>query len=391
MFPFTISDRALTVFVDGKPRSFPASHGNFEKIKAAILAGDVEAVRALTDVKSHVAKVTMGRVQIFDTEILVDGRTVTGRLVDRIIEMVSVGSDAVSGYVKFLDNLLLNPSRTAVDELYLFIEACDLPITPDGCFLAYRFVANDYFDTYSHTVFAKPAGLMTEDELATYSVPVIGGKENEVTTQVIDGVTVVSMPRNMVDDQRDNTCSKGLHFCSYDYLPSYGTDGNGRRVLVVKINPADVVSIPSDYNNSKGRTWKYEVMNEIADWNLQRITPWFTDEYEVDPDTGEILDGDDVSDMTDEEFEEYVDSMGRPDDLDDDDVDFRGFPTRIDSDNKYATKLTWSDVQDIRADLDAGDTLTEVAQRYGISRRQAARIRDFECWTHDPDEDGTGF
>ncbi len=356
MFPFTISDRALTVFVDGKPRSFPASHGNFEKIKAAILAGDVETVRSLTDVKSHVAKVTMGRVQIFDTEILVDGRTVTGRLVDRIIEMVGAGSEAVSGYVKFLDNLLLNPSKTAVDELYLFIEACDLPITPDGHFLAYKRVAEDYTDLHTRTI------------------------SNAV------GQTP-SMPRNEVDDVRNNLCSTGLHFCSYNYLPHFGV-GDSNRVVVVKINPADVVAIPADYNNSKGRTWRYEVVGEIEDWVNERITPWYTDEYEVDPETGEILDGDDVSDMTDEEFEEYVDSMGRPDDEDDedDDVDFRGIPTLTDSDNKYATKLTWSDVQDIRDDLDAGDTLTDVAHRYGISRRQAARIRDFECWTHDPDE-----
>jgi hypothetical protein len=34
--------------------------------------------------------------------------------------------------------------------------------------------------------------------------------------------------------------------------------------MIVKINPADVVSIPSDYDNTKGRTWRYEVVGEIA-------------------------------------------------------------------------------------------------------------------------------
>jgi hypothetical protein len=32
---------------------------------------------------------------------------------------------------------------------------------------------------------------------------------------------------------------------------------------VVKINPADVVAIPSDYANAKGRAWTYEVVDEI--------------------------------------------------------------------------------------------------------------------------------
>ena len=59
------------------------------------------------------------------------------------------------------------------------------------------------------------------------------------------------MPRNAVDDRRHNTCSTGLHFCSWAYLPHYhGAQG---RVLVLKIDPANVVSIPSDYANAKGR------------------------------------------------------------------------------------------------------------------------------------------
>jgi hypothetical protein len=37
--------------------------------------------------------------------------------------------------------------------------------------------------------------------------------------------------------------------------------------MAVKINPADVVAIPSDYNYCKGRTWKYEVVKELSDKN----------------------------------------------------------------------------------------------------------------------------
>jgi hypothetical protein len=67
------------------------------------------------------------------------------------------------------------------------------------------------------------------------------------------------MPRNQVDDNKDNTCSAGLHFCSFDYLKSFG----GSRIMILKINPADVVSIPSDYNQQKGRTWRYTVIGEV--------------------------------------------------------------------------------------------------------------------------------
>jgi hypothetical protein len=76
---------------------------------------------------------------------------------------------------------------------------------------------------------------------------------------VEDGVTVVSMERNLVDDDQNRTCSTGLHFCSQDYLRSFG----GERIVILKINPRDVVSIPNDYNDSKGRCARYEIVDEI--------------------------------------------------------------------------------------------------------------------------------
>jgi len=62
-----------------------------------------------------------------------------------------------------------------------------------------------------------------------------------------------------VDDDQNRTCSASLHFCSRDYLNHFG----GERIVVVKINPRDVVSIPTDYNNSKGRACRYEIVDEI--------------------------------------------------------------------------------------------------------------------------------
>jgi len=130
--------------------------------------------------------------------------------------------------VNFMNNLMQNPSKRAVDELYGFLEKNSLPITPEGCFLAYKKVREDFKDVHSGTM------------------------DNSVGR-------VVSMERNMVDDNRDNTCSTGLHFCSHSYLGSF----SGARTVIVKIDPRDVVSIPSDYNNAKGRACRYEVIGEV--------------------------------------------------------------------------------------------------------------------------------
>jgi hypothetical protein len=70
----------------------------------------------------------------------------------------------------------------------------------------------------------------------------------------------VEMERNQVDDDKDHTCSTGLHFCSQDYLNHF----SGERVMILKINPRDVVSIPADYGDTKGRCCRYEVIGELG-------------------------------------------------------------------------------------------------------------------------------
>jgi hypothetical protein len=110
------------------------------------------------------------------------------------------------------------------------LEKNALPITPDGHFLAYKKVRNDFLDIHSGTM------------------------DNSVGQ-------IVEMERHEVNDNKDETCSTGLHFCGMSYLNHFG--GSDSRTVIVKINPADVVSIPSDYNNAKGRACRYEVIGEL--------------------------------------------------------------------------------------------------------------------------------
>jgi hypothetical protein len=137
--------------------------------------------------------------------------------------------------LNFFKNLMDNPSKRAVDELYDFLEAGELPITEDGHFLAFKNVRSNYFDIHS------------------------GKFDNSVGK-------VCEMPRNGVDEDKERTCSYGLHFCSIKYLPHF-SDGENGKTMIVKINPRDVVAIPADYENTKGRTCRYEVIAEYKeDW-----------------------------------------------------------------------------------------------------------------------------
>jgi len=75
------------------------------------------------------------------------------------------------------------------------------------------------------------------------------------------GTSPPRMPRNEVDDNRERTCSYGYHAAAYDYAKGFMSSGD--RLVAVKINPADVVSIPSDYGNQKLRCTYYEVLHEV--------------------------------------------------------------------------------------------------------------------------------
>ena len=227
MYPYLITGNAVVVVINNKQHTLSKGNIGFDALIEAIKEGRWEDVPALASPVVAVRKFSNGLVDVIDGQVTYDGEPIHSALSQKILDMFEQGFD-IRPLTNFMKNLFSNPSKRAVDELYGFLEAGNMPITEDGYFLAYKKVREDYKDVHSGTF------------------------DNSVGQ-------VVSMPRNKVDDNKDNTCSVGLHFCSFDYLKSFG----GTRIMILKINPADVVSIPSDYNNAKGRCWKYEVIGEV--------------------------------------------------------------------------------------------------------------------------------
>lgn len=217
-------------------------HPMFNEAVSAVRANDFVAVENMTTknlVNNFASKSTDAyKIRLDGGSIMysVNGsqeKILDNAMTQRVIKMAREGFD-VKPLILFMENLMSNPSKTSIDELYLFLEATELPITSDGHFIAYKIVRNDYRSIHD------------------------GKFMNKVGT-------VVEMPRNEVDDNRNATCSYGLHFCSRTYLGAYGSSTRDTdRLLLVKINPADVVSIPSDYNNAKGRASKYLIWKDIT-------------------------------------------------------------------------------------------------------------------------------
>ena len=229
-FPYIVQGSNVTIVIDNRPHTVSKTHITYQKIVDAIKAGEWDRVRDLVEPKQVVVNYGKGNVSIKGETLYWKGKEMHNALTTRMIEMLKE-EFPIEPLVLFMENLMTNPSKRSVDELYGFLEKNSLPITPDGHFLAYKKVRRDYMDIHSGTM------------------------DNSVGK-------VVEMERNQVDDDKDRTCSTGLHFCSQEYLPSFG--GSDSRVVIVKINPRDVVSIPSDYNNAKGRACRYEVIGEVG-------------------------------------------------------------------------------------------------------------------------------
>lgn len=293
----------LTVYIDGKPRVLLSSAPLFDMAFNAVKTGDIALLRRSFEVKKTLLEV--GNFKLFEDSIYYNGLEIKNKMQERILAVYRSGLD-LSPIVKFLENLFLNPSATSREELYLFLEHNNLPITDDGHFLAYKYITNDYKDCYSRTL--------------DYSIGALA-----------------QMRRQDVDANRHNTCSRGLHFCSREYVKN--GRGAGNRIVVVKVNPRDVVSIPSDYNNSKGRCCEYVIFEEIQ-WEDN-----IKDDYR--PISNTIVQPD-VEETPEVEETETVSGT-----------------------------LTADEVRNIRKALANGNlTLTEIGKMYGVHRTTIQRIRD---------------
>jgi hypothetical protein len=227
---YSVGANSVTIMKDGEIYMLDDTDARFTRIKAALQAKEpkIDEALKLMDLKEVVRKASAGRVSIDSTGVMFDGKPLGGYMAERLAAMAGSGMD-VKPWLRFTDNLMENPSADAREDVFRWMEAGKLPITEDGCIVAFKKVRENYRDVHT------------------------GQFDNSVGA-------VLSMPREKCDPNRNVTCSTGFHFCSADYLRNFG----GQRVMVVKVDPRDVTSIPTDYNNSKGRCCKYEVTAELS-------------------------------------------------------------------------------------------------------------------------------
>lgn len=239
MFSYIINGGGLTAVVDGRPVTVSKSHPSYNSILECIKEKRFDDIFDFLSISKSIKKwVSMfADVEVDEdlTEIRYNGKVLEGDLPKRMLEIFGAGL-SVEPMVLFLKNLEDNPSEKAVKELYSFLEFGNLPITEDGHFIAYKRVNGNYTSVHD------------------------GKTDNSIGK-------IVSMPREEVDADSNITCSYGLHICSFNYLRYFA----GEKVILLKVNPADVVSIPKDYNDTKARVCRYEVIGELQPHEYEHI------------------------------------------------------------------------------------------------------------------------
>ena len=175
----------------------------------------------------------VGSISVEDGLVSVSGFPVNNRMTDKLLSMIEEDDKGAERFALFFESLMEVQDKRVVDELYNFLQHNDIKLNADGTFTGYKAVRQDYKDKYT------------------------GNIDNSIGK-------CVKMPRNLVDDDKDKTCSAGLHVGSLTYASrTYGnilTD----KIVTVSVKPSDVVSVPTDYNGQKLRACAYTVVADIT-------------------------------------------------------------------------------------------------------------------------------
>jgi hypothetical protein len=243
LISWSVNGNTITaLFGDGSVKTVTRDHRYAASIVNLLMAN--ANTQVIWDAFNRAA--TLNRM-IKNVEIELSGNTLSGKIEDGKI-VVRYNNEVIGGPVvekiiafmdeglpvlplaKFLMRLMKNPSFNSRQQLYAFLAALNMPITCEGTFLACKGVREDYKDCHTGTIDNRP------------------------------GAKIPPMDRSEVDDNPNNHCSNGYHCGAWDYAKGFGA-----RVVLVEVDPADVVSVPSDYNAQKCRVTWYRVLSDMLE------------------------------------------------------------------------------------------------------------------------------
>lgn len=264
------TSQSITLFYsDGEIDTVPDNHANFttllDYLQATTAAGavpDDETIQGLVHFAASIASelsAVSSRFALAGNRITFDGIKIRKGVSKHILRMYRAGDDNWKAIVRFLQRLSLNPSETARENAFAYLDRHDITITTDGQLILYK-------------------GVKTDSGSIHHGAAYVNGAAHHGSIPNPVGA-VVTMPRDMVNPDRMIGCSHGLHAGTWNYASNFAQG----MTLKVLVHPRDIVSVPEDCNEQKVRVSRYRVL-EAA---LQEIA-----ETTYDPDLDDDEDDD---------------------------------------------------------------------------------------------------
>lgn len=260
---YIMRDDSITVFVNGRPYTVEKSNPNFFALRKALIDANYADIPNLVSIEHKIVNFSHGKLRVADGEVFYGTEKLHGVVVTKLLELLKAGAKDAEPLLNFISKLMSNVSANSVNELYSFLSYKSLPITPEGNFLAYKGVKNDFYSSSGNS-----------------STVVVQGKVNQ-SGHILNTIgSTIEVARRSVDDNKDNHCSFGLHVGSFDYADGWA--GPTGRLLVVEVDPADAVSVPTDCSFQKLRVCKYKVVSDITPERKEISEPVYSEDSSDD-------------------------------------------------------------------------------------------------------------
>lgn len=241
-----------TVVVNNKSYQFDPSHDKYDKLVECVKEDEAEIFVNLMEKGRVITSWSDGKFVVNEGVLTYDGESIHPVLANRVLEMIEQEFDYLP-MLNFIEKLYKNVSMRSVVELYNFLEHKFLPITSDGCFIAYKGVSR-YSGSGSKDRLNR--SLIEGDFVDKYTNKSYRNNIGDINT----------MTRRNVNDDANIGCAEGLHVGSLEYATDYACGGP---VVLCKVDPSNVVSVPHDCNCQKVRVSEYEVVgvyeNQVFD------------------------------------------------------------------------------------------------------------------------------
>lgn len=162
--------------------------------------------------------------------------------IESLTDQFQAGSEG-KGSTTGADNLIIRMAKMSAkrghtaQELMTFIKGIDLPLLPDGAYLAYKRLLHlgngVYVDPHSRKVHQRIGDLVQMDE-------------------------------SLVDPSRRTACSTGLHVGTRHYMGGFhGRGVSNSGTMLVLIQPEDAIAVPTN-ERSKMRVCRYLILADLS-------------------------------------------------------------------------------------------------------------------------------